>query len=259
MICKILSKRTPRIIRRFTEVENNKGTVRDAFAWSAMNLKPIDVSSKDFKGTYANNEHLYVDKTAAIFRYLSTGDKYTFITRPRRFGKSLMLDIIRLLYSDPKAKDLFKYTWLGSRGDEVWDHFKTRPVIHMEMPPLELPIKHFKDNLKSLVSKETKIPIDPKVSENMFFQNAIKETYAKYNKKCVVLIDEYDMPVMSTITANKGIGVLKDVLKVMHDFYLPLKGCDNYIHKCIVTGIAKFAKDSLFSGKYNKNKLYSIE
>lgn len=200
---------------------------------------PIGIQnfSKLIKGDF-----LYVDKTKGIFNLFAEGGQYYFLSRPRRFGKSLLISTLKEIFSG--NKELFKGLWIYDRIE-----WKKHPIIYLDFLGLEY------ENQKELIES----------LEYMINQNAdtygieLKEKgYAKRFKelirelsqqdKVVVLVDEYDKPIINNIE-NRDIA--KENRKILRTFYEAIKGADEYIRFVFITGVSKFSKVSIFSGLNN--------
>lgn len=183
---------------------------------------------------------LYVDKTADIYPLLK-GNGFYFLSRPRRFGKSLLLSTIEAYYQG--RRDLFKGLALDSLTDD-WD---PHPVLHLDLNSREYL------NRESLVSElnahlerweERYGCAKPDRSPEERFSNVILRAYEQTGKKVAVLIDEYDKPLLSALHKDDLAEEYRSLLKA---FYGNLKSMDAYIEICVMTGVARFSKVSIFS------------
>ncbi len=191
--------------------------------------------------------YAYVDKTKIAYNLIDNG-KYYFLSRPRRFGKSLFLDTLKEIFEG--NKELFKGLYIYDK----WDWDETYPVIKLSFG------SDIVDNIEDLnkklisilkdVNKDIGISCDAN-DPNIYFKELIRKTYEKYNKRVVILIDEFDKPILDNIT-NKHIA--SEMVDMM-DFYSIIKNNDAYIHFVFVTGVSKFQKMSLFSGLNNLNDI----
>ncbi len=203
-------------------------------------MKKLPIGISDFKELITNN-YIYVDKTRYIYELLSSS-KYIFLSRPRRFGKSLLLSTIEYLHEG--QRELFKGLYI----EDKWDWNQIYPVIKIdfsvdikehteiyERMKEELELNYTKHEIE--MDKEKDIPGN--------FKKLIIELNKKYKKQVVVLIDEYDKLILDVIEEKKQ---AEEVRKTLKSFYSVLKGLDKYIKFVLVTGVSKFAKVSLFSG-----------
>ena len=173
-----------------------------------------------------------------------------FCVRPRRMGKSLTLSTIQDIYKG--EQELFKNTWIGKIPECEWKAIGTYPVI-MIAPPHFISRESFEENLKDKVRLEAKrlnIELTEGLSSSGMFRRLISDSAAKAkSKEAVVLIDEYDRPLMDCIAEDNNPQLLVDALKIMKRFYSVIKDVSESIRFCLITGSAKFAKLGLFSSK----------
>ncbi|MDE6273198.1 MAG: ATP-binding protein [Muribaculaceae bacterium] len=191
--------------------------------------------------------YLYVDKTLYIHKLL-TG-KYYFLSRPRRFGKSLLLSTIEAYYQG--RRDLFKGLEIESLTND-WD---PHPVLHLDLnngtytKPTDLDILldfHLKEwEKKYEVDSEND---SPNMTASIRFGRIIKQAYEMTGKKAVILIDEYDKPLLKTLDEPQLTETYREILKGL---YANLKTMDPYIKVAILTGVARFSKVSIFSDLNN--------
>ena len=183
---------------------------------------------------------IYVDKTKIIHKLITSGEYY-FLSRPRRFGKSLLVNTMEEIFSG--NKELFENTWIYDN----WNFEDKFPVIKISFDSLA----YSKLGLEAVLEKE----LDEIAEKNgVIFKSAeiysekFKEIIKELGKKkpIVILIDEYDKPIIDFIEKNKRDEALKnrDILK---EFYSVIKNLDGYIKLFFVTGVSKFSKVSIFS------------
>ena len=183
---------------------------------------------------------LYIDKTEYIWNMIHLS-KYIFLSRPRRFGKSLLLSTLQAYFEG--RKDLFKGLFIET-VEKNWTEY---PVLrlsmasgkHMEKDQLERYLLNIlQENERRLgISSDSKDP-------NVRLKNLIFSAYEKTGKKVVVLIDEYDAPLLDVVHEKETLPMLRNV---MRNFYSPLKDCDPYLEFVFLTGITKFSQLSIFS------------
>lgn len=204
-------------------------------------LYPVGIQNFD---DLRNRKYIYVDKTALIYQLVSTG-KYYFLSRPRRFGKSLLISTLEAYFSG--RKELFKGLAIEQKEKE-WIKY---PVLHMDLNTRNY---HDRDSLIGILNQnlETweKLYGDEKkdrVPEERFMY-IIKSAYEITGRKVVILVDEYDKPMLQTIGNPELQTEYRNILKA---FYGALKSCDGFIHFAMLTGVTKFGKISVFSDLNN--------
>ncbi len=213
-------------------------------------LKRLPVGIQTFAKLVEQN-CLYVDKTMYIHKMLNASN-YIFLSRPRRFGKSLMVSMLQSYFEG--RKELFKGLYI----DQVEKEWTERPVLrfdmsaskHMEKEQLENYLRYILGENERHFGLSSDHP-DP----NIRLANLIKGVYEKTGKKVVVLIDEYDAPLLDVVHEEK---MLPKLRHVMRNFYSPLKASDPYLHFVFLTGITKFSQLSIFS-ELNNLKNISME
>ena len=185
--------------------------------------------------------YLYIDKTEYVYRMTHSSSKYMFLSRPRRFGKSLLTSTLHSYFSG--RKELFH----GLAIEKLEKEWIEYPVLHFDFSMA----KHVdKEGLESLLDfmlaeHERMFSVDT-VSENanLRLTNLIKRIYEQTGKKVAVLIDEYDAPLLDVVHEHENLGILRNI---MRNFYSPLKACDPYLRYVFLTGITKFSQLSIFS------------
>ncbi|MCH5222754.1 MAG: AAA family ATPase [Muribaculaceae bacterium] len=210
-----------------------------------MNLPELKypIGQQDFASIISDG-YIYVDKTALIYRLVRSG-KYFFLARPRRFGKSLLLSTIRYYFEG--RKELFK--GLKIRYLEIlWD---SHPVLHLQLSrvdpnsPLSL-----ESTLNQQFSRWEKRYGIANSEEDLTtrFVNIIQGAFEKTGRRVVVLIDEYDNPLINTIGNRELYEKNRSLLK---SIYVCLKDLDEYIRFGMLTGVSRFSSLSIFSGLNN--------
>ena len=186
-------------------------------------------------------DFLYVDKTEYIYRMTHTSGKYFFLSRPRRFGKSLLVSTMQSYFEG--KKDLFK----GLAVDKLEKEWTEYPVLHfdmsggkhMEPEQLELYLGYI------LEDQEKKWGInEPRIGANNRLIDLINTAYEKSGKQVVVLIDEYDAPMLDVAHEKEQLDVLRNI---MRNFFSPLKYSEAKLRFVFLTGITKFSQVSIFS------------
>lgn len=194
----------------------------------------------------------YVDKTPLIVELLTTSS-YVFLSRPRRFGKSLTIDTIAELFSGNKA--LFK----GLYAEKHWDWNQTYPVIRLSFAGLDMQgdIENLKQHIRFLLKlNETSLNVhiheDIQNQVGLMLADLILQTRQKYGKQVVVLIDEYDKPIIDNLNNTDIVLEIRDILKSL---YSQLKDLAPSIRFAMLTGVSKFGQMSLFSGLNHLNDI----
>lgn len=206
-----------------------------------MKKYPVGIQSFESlrKGGY-----LYIDKTNLIYRLVSTG-KYYFFSRPRRFGKSLLISTLEAYYSG--RKDLFQGLYIDQQ-EKDWLSY---PILHIDLNAQKYDTSESLDDiLNDILTKWEKVyGAEPsEVSLSLRFQGLIQRAAEKTGQNVVILVDEYDKPMLQAIGNNELQDNYRDTLKA---FYGALKSKDQYIQFALLTGVTKFSKVSIFSDLNN--------
>jgi hypothetical protein len=192
-----------------------------------------------------NGGYYYVDKTPFIHSLIDQG-KYYFLSRPRRFGKSLFLDTIKELCEGNKP------LFAGLFIEDKWDWEKTYPVVRINFGDGTLKNRDELDQrIEHILQKNSERlnVIESKAKDiSGKFIDLIDSLQQKYKSQVVILIDEYDKPILDNITDKAIAAEMREGLK---NLYSVLKGADEFIKFCLLTGVSKFSKVSLFSGLNN--------
>lgn len=204
----------------------------------AKKLYPIGIQTFEL---IRKDNNAYVDKTRYVYDITHTNGKYFFLSRPRRFGKSLLLSTMKSYFEG--RKDLFKGLAIEMLEKE-WTEY---PVLLLSMASA----KHMNEErlqqylLFILKNMEDRFGIESDTTEpNLRFANLIKCIYQQTGRPVVVLIDEYDAPLLDVVHEDSQLAALRNV---MRNFYSPLKDCDPYLRFVFLTGITKFSQMSIFS------------
>ena len=211
-------------------------------------LKECPIGIQDFE-KIIKNDFLYVDKTRQVYEMTHKGSQYVFLSRPRRFGKSLLASTLHYYFDG--RRELFK----GLAIEQLEKDWVKHPVLHFDMSLG----KHMdKDQLGRFLGKRLEEHekiygiTNPAVDNNDRLTQLIITAYEQTGKQVVVLIDEYDAPLLDIVHEEKNLPVLRNV---MRNFYSPLKGCDKYLRFVFLTGITKFSQLSIFSELNNINNV----
>ncbi len=205
-----------------------------------MHKLPIGIQT--FKNIIEDN-YLYIDKTEEAFNLINSY-KYIFLSRPRRFGKSLFLDTIKNIFEG--KKELFKGLYIYDK----WDWSVNYPVIKISWGGYFKSLKDTEDTAM-IFMRENLERHDIECSSQTpagCLRELIRGCYKKYNQKVVVLIDEYDKPILDNMDDIRRANENRDFLRGV---YVQIKESDEFIKFVFVTGISKFSKASIFSGFNN--------
>ena len=202
---------------------------------------PIGVESfeKMREGGYA-----YADKTEVIYR-LVTNSNCVFLSRPRRFGKSLTLSTIQAYFEG--RKELFEGLWLGEAEGVDWTPRAVLRLNFVSAVPNEASLKALVEQHLAKWERDHGVAASSLPVELRFY-NVIEQIYEKTGRKVVVLIDEYDKVLVNTLHDEETHELMKSILKPL---YSVLKRADNYIEFAMLTGVSRFSKLSLFSDLNN--------
>ncbi len=211
-------------------------------------MKDIVTDVYSFESLITRN-CLYVDKTAYLHSVITSAARQLFISRPRRFGKSLMLSTLKCIFEGKRK--LFK----GLKIDSLKYDWKKYPVIHLDMTQVvDSTVAKTEENLTEYVreiANEFNIKLSGQKTAKIIFSKIIKEL-VKAHGEIVVLVDEYDAPVAGFLHDPKKIDAVR---KLLHDFYVLLKKNSDNIRFLMMTGVSKFSKLSVFSGLNNLTDL----
>ncbi len=189
--------------------------------------------------------YVYIDKTDLAHQLINNG-KYYFLSRPRRFGKSLFLDTLKDIFEG--KKELFEGLYIYNKRD--WN--TTYPVIKISFGGgVVKNIDDIDETIQELIEdneRRLKLNCIDNSKHKKCLGTLIRTAYEKYTQKVVVLIDEYDKPILDNITDKKISQEIRDRLK---NIYSVIKDSDRYIEFAFLTGVSKFSKVSLFSGLNN--------
>lgn len=187
-----------------------------------------------------NKKMLYIDKTAYIYNIAASG-KYFFLGRPRRFGKSLLVSTMQSYFEG--KKQLFR----GLAIEKLESEWTEYPVLHFDMSGgKHMDAEQFEQYLGYRLEEEEKkwgIAIHVNGANNRLIE-LINTAYDKTGKQVVVLVDEYDAPMLDVVHETDCLDKLRNT---MRNFYSPLKYCEPKLRFVFLTGITKFSQMSIFS------------
>jgi hypothetical protein len=212
-----------------------------------MTKKKLPIGIQTFREIREDNCY-YVDKTGFACQLAEEG-KYYFLSRPRRFGKSLFLDTLKELFEG--NRELF----LGLEAEQRWDWSVSHPVLRFSFAGGVLgSVPDLRESLgQQLRRMEEKWNISALADEiRTRFQNLITSAHASSGQRVVILIDEYDKPILDRIEDRTQALAIREVLK---DFYSVIKDSDAHVRFAFLTGVSKFSKAGIFSGLNNLNDI----
>ena len=213
----------------------------------AIKLYPLGIQTFE---RIRKEDRLYIDKTKYIYRMTHSDSVYCFLSRPRRFGKSLLVTTLKSYFEG--KKDLFK----GLAIEKLEKEWTEYPVLHFDMSGGKHMEKEQLERYLCFIIEENEHKYgivnsgwyDPNVRLNAL----INSIYAKTGKQIVVLIDEYDAPMLDVAHEDKQLDILRNI---MRNFYSPLKKCESLLRFVFLTGITKFSQVSIFSELNNINNI----
>ena len=213
-------------------------------------MKRYPIGIQDFS-VLREGGYLYVDKTQQMYALLSSG-KYFFLSRPRRFGKSLLIS--KLKYFFQGRRDLFEGLWVGQHADHDWE---AHPVLHFSFSTLGYQDLGLEAALhQALERKAEAFGVSLKLSGlgNRFEE--LIEALGSGPRKVVLLIDEYDKPLVDYLDDLPQAEANRKTLK---NFFSIIKDADAHLRFFLITGVSKFSKVSLFSDLNHLNDLTTME
>ena len=201
-------------------------------------LYPIGIQT--FEKIRVGN-YMYIDKTEYVYRMAHSDSNYIFLSRPRRFGKSLLTSTLEAYFEG--RRELFRGLAL-ERLETEWTEY---PVLRFDMSTAKHVDKERLEselNLKLIEYENVYGRGEGEENVNQRFQGIIRRAYEQTGRQVVVLIDEYDAPLLDVVHEEKNLPVLRNI---MRNFYSPLKACYPYLRFVFLTGITKFSQLSIFS------------
>jgi hypothetical protein len=209
---------------------------------------PIGIQTfRDIRDT--DNNYVYIDKTGIAFQMIENG-KYYFLSRPRRFGKSLFLSTLSEIFKG--HKEYFEGLYIYDK----WNWDEKFPVVEISFASGNFSKnENIREAITELLrSNSNKLGLNfedinhPQAGISL--KRIIEAAYEKYNQKVVVLIDEYDKPVLDNI-GNEDKTTSYNARDMLRNFYSAIKDSDRYLRFVFLTGVSKFSKMNLFSGLNN--------
>jgi hypothetical protein len=208
------------------------------------------VGMQDFQ-YIRQNGFVYVDKTDLI-HHLARTSKYIFLSRPRRFGKSLLCSTMQYYFQG--RKDLFR----GLAIEQLEQDWTVHPVIHIALNESNAMSPDQLENslLDALLPYEKLYGPCESRTLGRRFGELIRLAYEKTGKGVVVIMDEYDAPLLSYLNDEEALGSAR---QIMQNFCSPLKNADPYLRFCFITGVTKFSQLSIFSAINNLKNISMVD
>jgi hypothetical protein len=207
-------------------------------------MKKLPIGIQSIKKILSKGDYVYVDKTGFVKKLIDEGSPHYFLSRPRRFGKSLFLNTLGEIFKGNKK--LFK-------GYQIYESdydWKEYPVLHFDFAQISSnSCEDFKSGLKAEIERmgnlhETSVVEGPSIK---FQLKVLIESLSKKNQ-VVVLVDEYDSAIINNL---KNLEVAEENRNTLKAFFETLKSLDDYLKFTFITGVSKFSQVSLFSGPNN--------
>lgn len=213
-------------------------------------IKKYPVGIQTFSKLREGN-YFYVDKTALMYELVDS-TQYVFLSRPRRFGKSLLLSTLEDYF---KGKQRLFEGLAIAELEKSWDSY---PVFRFDLSSENFTdLQRLTDHIAwylNCIEKEYSLRSEGSISNR--FKQLIKQAYERYGKQIVILIDEYDKPMLDCLHDYD----LHEQLKAeLRGFYASIKSCDRYIRFAMLTGITRFGKVSIFSGLNNLKDISMLQ
>ena len=193
--------------------------------------------------------YLYIDKTKYIVDFREKGMKYVFLSRPRRFGKSLFASTLQAYFEG--RKELFEGLAIADYEKDWVKH----PVLHFDLSGTKhMGIEQLERYLADMLEEqETKWGYKTHlIDANLRLIELVKRAYNQTGKNVVVIIDEYDAPLLDVVHEKEN---LQPLHRIIQNFYSPLKMLDPYLEFTFIIGITKFPQSSIFSGLNNLDNI----
>ena len=206
-------------------------------------MKKLPIGIQTFS-EIVEEQYAYVDKTGIAVDLIESG-KYYFLSRPRRFGKSLFISTLQALFEG--RKELFT----GLAAHERWDWSTTYPVIKLSFAGVARSVADMKQDIENILKSNQKrlgITCERTGDIGGCFHELIERSSEKYHQKVVILVDEYDKLLLDNLDQ---VEIAKEAREILKDLYTTIKDSDEFIKFAFLTGVSKFAKVSIFSGLNN--------
>ncbi|MBF5059041.1 ATP-binding protein [Candidatus Neptunochlamydia vexilliferae] len=212
-------------------------------------MKKLPIGIQSIGKILSGGDYVYIDKTGFIKDLLDEGSPHYFIARPRRFGKSLFLSTLEKVFSG--GRELFK----GLKIDKSGYQWKEYPVVRFDLSKvINRSSEEFEGGLKRAIKRagaDRGVLVEtPTVQEGL--DCLISRLAEAKNSKVVVLIDEYDKPIIDRLG---NLEIAQENREILKDFFATLKSLDEYLKLSFITGVSKFSQVSIFSGLNNLNDI----
>ncbi|WP_211251903.1 ATP-binding protein [Desulfobacter vibrioformis] len=208
-----------------------------------MMLKKLPIGIQTFSKIQEGN-YLYVDKTGMSVDLIENGEYY-FLSRPRRFGKSLFISTLQALFEG--RQELFT----GLAAETRWDWLVKYPVIKISFAGVARTVADMKQDVSNILQdNQERLGIDCPDTTDMggCLRLLIKNAAEKYRQKVVILVDEYDKLILDNLDQ---IEMAREAREILKDLYTTIKDSDEFIKFAFLTGVSRFGKVSVFSGLNN--------
>jgi len=206
-------------------------------------MKKLPIGIQTFS-EIIEEQYAYVDKTGLAVDLIAKG-KYYFLSRPRRFGKSLFISTLQALFEG--RQELFT----GLAAHDRWDWNVKYPVIKLSFAGVARTVADMKqDVINILRDNEERLHLQCRDTDDLggCLKELIKKSFQKYGRKVVILVDEYDKLILDNLDQ---VDMAKEAREILKDLYTTIKDSDEFIKFAFLTGVSKFAKVSIFSGLNN--------
>lgn len=208
---------------------------------------PIGIQSFD---KIIEDGFIYIDKTDLVYRLTHEGNIY-FLSRPRRFGKSLLVSTLKNYYLG--RKELFR----GLKIDSLEKEWKVYPVFHIDFNGEDFTqegiLQRLIDSYISTWEQEMGIVTDTNIPTGFRFKRVLEAAHNRTGLRAVVLVDEYDKPMLDVLDVDKDLE--EEHRNILKGFYSVFKGADEHLQFVFLTGVTKFSQVSVFSGFNQPNDI----